>query len=484
MTPKRATTTFFCSQCGHEAARWFGRCPACGAWNTAAEAPAQAARQDGGRSTASRGRWQPQAPGASREPRALAEVEVTAADRTGTGTRELDRVLGGGLVPGSLVLIGGDPGIGKSTLALQLGFARAREGASVLYVAGEESEQQVRLRAERLGPIPDRLLVLCETDLDLALAIVAPLHPALVVVDSIQTMSRAGVEGGPGTVSQVRECGLALLHFAKGLGVPVLVVGHVTKDGSVAGPRVLEHMVDAVLYLEGERFQQHRVLRATKNRFGSTHEIGVFEMTDAGLIEVENPSAAFLSDSRRAEPGAAVVVSLEGTRPLLVEVQALVSSSFYASPQRVTTGFDGRRLAVLLAVLERRAGLRMGRHDVFVSVAGGLALAEPGTDLGVALAVASSFRSRPVLERTALAGEVALSGEIRRVPRLAARVREAAQLGFARAGVPESQAAEAEGLGVEVVPLGTLRDAVDRLLGERVAPAVPERTPVAEPASR
>jgi DNA repair protein RadA/Sms len=384
--------------------------------------------------------------------------------------RELDRVLGGGLVPGSLLLVGGDPGIGKSTLLLQTAVALAAAGRRVLYVAGEESEEQVRLRAARLGPVPEPLLIFADTDLEAVLAAADQARPEMLVVDSIQTLARAELEGGPGTVTQVRECGLALMHYAKATRVPVFLIGHVTKDGAVAGPRVLEHMVDAVLYLEGERYQHYRVLRAAKNRFGATHELGVFEMTGRGLVEVEHPSAAFLSESRRAEPGAAVVASLEGSRPLLVEVQALVSSSFYGTPQRVTSGFDGRRLAVLLAVLERRVGLRLGRHDVFVSVTGGLTLEEPGTDLGVALAIASSARSRPVLEKTLAVGEVSLSGELRRVPRVDARVREAAALGFVRAGVPAVQADEARVPGIESVPLATLRDACEQLLGARIEP--------------
>jgi len=341
----------------------------------------------------------------------------------------------------------------------------------VLYVAGEESEEQVRMRAARLGAIPAGLLVQCETDLEAVLAAASEVKPDIMVVDSIQTIARGDLEGGPGTVTQMRECGLALLHYAKATGTAVLLVGHVTKDGLVAGPRVLEHMVDAVLYLEGERYQHYRVLRAAKNRFGATHELGVFEMTDRGMIEVANPSAAFLSDPSGAgarAPGTAVVASLEGSRPLLVEVQALVSTSFYGTPQRVTSGFDGRRLAVLLAVLERRVGLRLGRHDVFVSVTGGLSLDEPGTDLGVALAIASSFKSRPLLDRTIAIGEVSLSGELRRVPRIDVRVREAAHLGFVRAGVPRVQADEAAGASLEVVPLGTLCEAFETMLGGRV----------------
>jgi DNA repair protein RadA/Sms len=483
-------TSFFCSACGHESARWFGRCPACSAWNTAAEAPAAGPQRGGvarAGSRTTRARWTPASDAGAHRPHPLAEVSTDSAPRWPSGIAELDRVLGGGLMPGSLVLVGGDPGIGKSTLMLQLAISASRasneRARQVLYVSGEESEEQVRLRASRIGDPPDSLLIFCDTDLDAVLeaaasagsASVGPASPAVMIVDSIQTMSRADLEGGPGTVTQVRECALALLHFTKGTGATVFLVGHVTKDGAVAGPRVLEHMVDAVLYLEGERYQHYRVLRAAKNRFGSTNELGVFEMTDAGLAEVPNPSAVFLSDSTRSEPGSAVVASLEGSRPLLVEVQALVSSSFYATPQRVTSGFDSRRLAVLLAVLERRAGLRLGRHDVFLTAAGGLRLDEPGTDLGVALAIASSFSGRPVLSGTIACGEVSLSGELRRVPRLDARLREAAQVGFQRAGVPASQAAEARGSSLEIVPVATLREAIERLLGEKVERPKPER---------
>ena len=456
--------TFFCSSCGREEPRWFGRCPACGAWNSAAEAPAAMSGKSERRPGAAR--WAP-AGSAPSAPRPLAEVESAAVGRAPTGTAELDRVLGGGLVPGSLVLIGGDPGIGKSTLVLQVAMALAARGETVLYVAGEESESQVRMRAARLGEVPAPLLILCETDLEAVLEASASTRPAVLIVDSIQTMARGGLEGGPGSVSQVRECGLGLLHFAKATNTLVLLVGHVTKEGAVAGPRVLEHMVDAVLYLEGERFHDARVLRAAKNRFGSTEELGVFEMTEAGMREVTDPSGVFLSESRGPEPGAAVVASLEGTRPLLVEVQALVSTSFYGTPQRVTSGFDSRRLAVLLAVLERRGGLKLGRHDVFVSVMGGLTLEEPGTDLGVALAVASSFRNRPLLERSLAIGEIGLSGAVRRVRRLEARVREAARLGFARVGVPAQQAGEMEVSGIEVIGLRDVRDAFEKLLEKK-----------------
>ncbi len=467
---KAAKPLFFCTACGNEQPRWFGHCTACGEWNTAAEAPPQGQAAAAPASRSGR-RWVP-AGGVTRSsvPQPLADVEMSGTERSRTGMRELDRVLGGGLVPGSLLLVGGDPGIGKSTLMLQLAIALSSEGRKVLYVSGEESEQQIRLRASRLGTVPGSLLLLCETDLETMLNAAANVQPDALIVDSIQTMSRGDLDGGPGTVTQVRECGLALLHYAKGSGTAVFLVGHVTKDGAVAGPRVLEHMVDAVLYLEGERYQHFRVLRAAKNRFGSTNELGVFEMLETGLREVLNPSAAFLSDGSRSEPGVAVVASLEGSRPLLVEVQALVSTSFYGTPQRVTSGFDQRRLAVLLAVLERRVGLKLGKHDVFITVTGGFKLDDPGTDLGVALAIASSFKSRPMLGLTLALGEVSLSGELRRVPRLETRLREAAQLGFVRAGFPRTQAGDVENVGLEAVPLATVREAFDVLLGEKVQP--------------
>lgn len=404
-------------------------------------------------------------------PRALASVEVAETTREVTGLAEFDRVLGGGLVPGSLVLIGGDPGIGKSTLVLQVARALSGKGHKVLYVSGEESEEQVRMRAERLGAIPDDLWILCETDLQAVMEAAGTLRPDVLVADSIQTLSRSDLEGGPGSVTQVRECGLALLQLAKSTRTVVFLIGHVTKEGSVAGPRVLEHMVDAVLYLEGERYHDARILRAAKNRFGSTQELGVFAMEEGGLREVENPSAAFLSGARETQAGTAVVASLEGTRPLLVEVQALVSTSFYGTPQRVTSGFDSRRLAVLLAVLERRVGLKIGRHDVFVSVTGGLTLEEPGTDLGVALAVASSFKNRPLKPRTLAIGEVSLSGGIRRARRLDLRLREASRLGFILAGVPAVQADDAQGVSIEVVALETVREAFDRLLDSPAEPS-------------
>ena len=473
--PKGNRAPFFCSSCGHEEPRWFGRCPACQSWNTASEAPAAGKARGRGAGTVRRS-WAP--PGvAPASPRELASVAVAETPRDATGLPEFDRVLGGGLVPSSLILVGGDPGIGKSTLVLQVARTLAANGRRVLYVAGEESEEQVRMRAQRLGPTPEGLLILCETDLEAVIEAATATRPDVLVADSIQTLSRGDLEGGAGSVTQVRECGLALLQFAKATRTVVFLIGHVTKEGAVAGPRVLEHMVDAVLYLEGERYHDARILRAAKNRFGSTQELGVFEMCEEGLREVANPSAAFLSGAPESQAGTAVVASLEGTRPLLVEVQALVSSSFYGTPQRVTSGFDTRRLAVLLAVLERRVGLKIGRHDVFVSVTGGLTLEEPGTDLGVALAVASSFKNRPLKPRTLAIGEVSLSGGVRRVRRLDLRLREAGRLGFLRAGVPAVQAEDARETGLEAVALETVREAFDLLLdapaeAPRAGPAV------------
>ena len=477
----KSHSRYVCQECGRVAAAFMGRCPQCGSFNSMIEEviqdePAAAYHASPGRGLSGRS-----------APRAIGQIGGDAEDRIPVPIGEFSRVLGGGIVPGSIVLVGGDPGIGKSTLMLQLAESLAGADRRVLYVSGEESEEQVRLRAGRLGPVPESLLVLTETDLESVLEAAAQVRPDVMVVDSIQTLSRADLEGGPGTVTQVRECALALLHFAKGSQSAVFLVGHVTKEGAVAGPRVLEHMVDAVLYLEGERYQHYRVLRAAKNRFGSTNELGVYEMTEAGLAEVANPSQAFLSHpagtgaSRQPEPGTAVVASIEGTRPLLVEVQALVATSFYGTPQRVTSGFDPRRLALLLAVLERRVGLRLGRHDVFVTVTGGLTLDEPGTDLGVALAVASSYRSRPVLDGTLAVGEVSLSGELRRVSRVDARVREAAALGFKRAAVPAVQAADARVEGIEVVPVATLREAIGALLGAKVEVRPPDAPPRPRP---
>jgi DNA repair protein RadA/Sms len=470
ITKKAPPRGFFCTACGGESTRWFGQCPVCSSWNTLAEAPAGLGPAGAGGVAGAPAR--PGSGGAKRrwveasDPRPLKDVALSESARWPTGIRELDRVLGGGVVPGSLLLVGGDPGIGKSTLMLQLSRALAHQGRKVLYVAGEESAPQVRLRAERLGTIPDALYLLCETEVETVLERALALRPDVVVVDSIQTATTAEGTGAPGSVTQVRESALSYLDLAKGSGAPVFLVGHVTKDGGVAGPRVLEHMVDAVLYLEGERYHDVRVLRAAKNRFGSTDELGVFAMAEDGLRELDDASRAFLGESK-ARPGAITVGVVEGARPLLVEVQALVTSSSFAQPQRVTNGFDAKRIALLLAVLEKRVGLRVSHGDVFTNVAGGLTLEEPGADLGVLLAVASAREDRVPLEGLVVFGEVGLAGEVRRVRQPASRVREAARLGFRAALVPAAQAAECEGFGITILPAPDARAALAAGLGPR-----------------
>lgn len=465
MKKTKATRGFYCTACGGESPRWFGQCPVCQSWNTLVEAP-EAGPPGAAPATAARKRW---VAGAADAPRPLREVELESAARWPVGIGELDRVLGGGVVPGSLLLVGGDPGIGKSTLMLQLSRALAQKGRTVLYVAGEESAPQVRLRAERLGTIPEGLLLVCETEVEAVLEHARAVKPDAVVVDSIQTATVSTASGAPGAVTQVRESALAYLGLAKGAGVPVFLVGHVTKDGAVAGPRVLEHMVDAVLYLEGERYHDVRILRAAKNRFGSTDELGVFAMAEDGLREVDDASRAFLGEMK-PRPGAITVGVVEGARPLLVEVQALVTSSSFAQPQRVTNGFDAKRIALLLAVLEKKVGVRVSHGDVFTNVAGGLSLGEPGADLGVLLAVASAREDRVPLDGLVVFGEVGLAGEVRRVRQPAARVREAARLGFKAALVPATQAEECAGFGLAILPAADVRAALAAGLGpKRVA---------------
>ncbi len=435
---------YVCQSCGYRSPRWLGRCPNCDAWNSLVEEAGV-----------------PRRPAASRtaKPIPLPEVSPLPEDRWPTGLGELDRVLGGGFVPGSLVLVGGDPGIGKSTLALQVAFRLAEAGRGVLYVAGEESAQQTRMRAERLGAVSPGVWVVAETDLDAVLGSVRELHPALVVVDSIQTVYRPDVPSAPGSVGQVRECAAALLQLAKSEGTAVLLVGHVTKEGMLAGPKVLEHLVDTVLYFEGERHQAYRILRATKNRFGSTNEIGVFEMGPAGLVEVPNPSAAFLGERPPGAAGAAVVCTLEGSRPLLVEVQALVAPSAFGTPRRATSGVDYNRLLLLVAVLEKHAGFAFSQADVYANAAGGVRVEEPAADLGIALALASSYRTLALDGRTVFCGELGLAGEVRPVPQLGRRLAEARKLGFERAFVPRGGIPD--GSGLEVVPVGTVVEALE-----------------------
>jgi len=428
-------TKYICQQCGYESAKYLGRCPDCNAWNSLVETVEQSAaatRASGAGLRATGG-----LSGIYTQPTPLPEVRAIAHQRISTGIGEMDRVLGGGLVPGSVVLIGGEPGIGKSTLLLQAAGNIAESSGVVLYITAEESAEQVKIRAERLGITSGRLHLYPESDLDTIAEAINGIKPALVIVDSIQTIASEQLTSVPGSISQVRDGANRLHRIAKNLHIPIFIIGHVTKEGSVAGPRALEHIVDAVLYLEGERFHTYRLLRGAKNRFGATHEVGVFEMQGEGMIEIPNPSAVFLNERGPRSTGAAVVISMEGTRPLLVEVQALTSTTAFGTPRVTTTGVDHNRLVMLLAVLTKRVGLLLYNHDVYVNVVGGFSLDEPGIDLGVAAAVASSFKERQIPPDVALIGEVGLSGEVRSVSRVALRVREAAKLGFRRCIVPK-----------------------------------------------
>ncbi len=477
--PAKVKSVFICQQCGGRQPKWLGRCPECGAWNSLVETVERtaAAGSTGGvrQGTA--------ASGAAALP--LSRIPTTDWNRLRLPMDEFNRVLGGGVVPGSVVLIGGDPGIGKSTLLLQVCGHVAANSGSVLYVAAEESAQQVKLRADRLGLSSDRLLVLPETDLaailphlDVAAGLgpgAGPTPPLLAVIDSIQSVATDELSASAGSVSQVRECTQQLLRVAKRQHTPIFLVGHVTKEGTVAGPRVLEHMVDAVLYLEGERVSSYRILRGVKNRFGSTDEIGLFEMGDAGLVEVADPGTLFLSGNSGPAPGAVAAATTEGTRPLLVEVQALAAPTSFGLPRRSANGFDVNRLYLLLAVLTRRAGLPLGSQDVYVNVVGGVRLTEPAADLAVALAIASSVRDQPVPEDLAVAGEVGLSGELRPVRQLDRRLAEAERLGFRRmlapagngrrAGAASPLRREGRAASIEVIEARWLSEAIERVLG-------------------
>ncbi len=451
----KARAVFVCQQCGNRELKWAGRCAECGEWNSLVETIEQPRKADAVRLPAG-------AAGAGVQ--RLAELAPESLERLDVPLGEIRRVLGGGLVPGSVVLIGGDPGIGKSTLLLQLAAAMCCQDRTVLYVSGEESARQIKLRAERLGVRAPELLLLAETDVDVVLDAVERQRPGMVVIDSIQTMYSASLGSAPGTVGQLRECAQQLIGLAKRTDVPVFLVGHVTKEGAIAGPRVLEHMVDAVLYLEGERFQAYRILRAVKNRYGSVDELGVFEMTDAGMAGVDSPSAVFLAERVARAPGSAVTVTLEGTRPLVVETQALVSSSFLAMPRRSANGIDAGRLALLLAVLGKRAGLALGNQDVYVNVVGGLRISEPAADLALAMAIASSVRDRPLPDDMALFGEVGLGGELRSVGSVERRIKEAESLGFRRVLLPARNAG-GERLGsIELTGARTLMDAIELCL--------------------
>jgi len=447
-------TVFVCQQCGREELKWLGRCPTCQEWNSFIEKTV----------TPPTTSFKPAS--LLHPPQELSQVAIETADRFSLPLTELNRVLGGGLVPGSLMLIGGDPGIGKSTLLLQVSALVAKARGRVVYVSGEETLPQIKLRAERLGIKGENLYLLAETDLETTLSQIEELSPRLVVVDSIQSVYLPELGTAPGSIAQVRECTMRLMHWAKLSAVPVFVVGHVTKDGAIAGPRILEHIVDVVLYFEGEPFSTYRVLRCVKNRFGSTNEIGVFEMKEQGLIEVDNPSQAFLSQRPSEAVGSAVVSVLEGSRPLLVEIQALTNPTSFGLPRRTANGIDFNRLLLITAVLTKRIGLKLGNQDIMVNVTGGLKIEEPAADLGIALSIASSFRDMAVDPALVAVGEVGLSGELRAVPQLDRRVNEAARLGFKRCLVPKAGAGVSPASrDIQLIAVSTLREAVGVGLG-------------------
>ena len=456
MAKGKMTSVFFCQSCGYESSKWMGQCPACKAWNTMVEETVDRSRLQGGGGS----RRQE----SSSEVCILSEVTIREQDKVLTGIAELDRVLGGGIVQGSLTLVGGDPGIGKSTLLLQTCQKVAEAGHKVLYVSGEESQVQIKMRADRLGRFSDQVLLLCETSLDAISETIRRQKPEIVVIDSIQTMYSENVSSAPGSVSQVREATAALLQLAKGLLVSVFIVGHVTKEGTVAGPRVLEHMVDTVLYFEGDRHASYRILRGVKNRFGSTNEIGVFEMRENGLVEVQNPSEYMLSGRPENASGSVVTCSMEGTRPLLIEIQGLVCHSNFGIPRRQTTGTDFNRVNLLMAVLEKRSGVQLSGCDAYVNITGGLKVVEPAIDLAIVLAVVSSFRNKALPAKLVAFGEVGLSGEVRAVSLASQRVAEAKKLGFELCLVPKSNLSDCskEAAGkIKVVGISSVGDALE-----------------------
>ncbi|MDA8082225.1 MAG: DNA repair protein RadA [Nitrospiraceae bacterium] len=432
----RVRTFYQCQACGYGSPKWLGKCPDCGGWNSFVEEKTS----PGGRLSSL-----PDMPGRS-HPVPLSEVEGISGRRTPTGMREFDRVLGGGIVPGSVVLVGGDPGIGKSTLLLQIFSLISQQTGKVLYVSGEESPEQIRMRADRLGAAPGGINLLAETSLEGILDAAGKLSPSAMVIDSIQTVYTQELLSAPGSVGQVRESAARLVLFAKRSNIPVFIIGHVTKDGAIAGPRVLEHVVDTVLYFEGDRGHAYRILRTIKNRFGSTNEIGIFEMSDGGLREVSNPSELFLSERPQHVSGTTVVASIEGTRPIMVEIQALVSTTSFGMPRRTAIGVDFNRASLLVAILEKRAGLHLGGMDIFINVVGGLKIVEPAVDLGIIATIASSVRERPIDPQTCVFGEVGLSGEVRAVAQAEARLKEASKIGFNKAVIPAGSAEKIRGI--------------------------------------
>ena len=446
-------TVFFCQECGYESSKWMGQCPGCHSWNTFVEEPAAVSKKSAGSSGIGR---------ADRPvPVVLKDIDLTEEIRKTSGMAELDRVLGGGIVSASLVLVGGDPGIGKSTLLLQMCRNLSNNGASVLYISGEESLRQIKMRADRLGSFPDSMELFCETNLGNVREVLERKKPDVAIIDSIQTMYNEEVGSAPGSVAQVRESTNVLLQIAKGCGVTIFIVGHVTKEGSVAGPRVLEHMVDTVLYFEGDRHASYRILRAVKNRFGSTNEIGVFEMENEGLREVANPSEFLLDGRPENASGSVVACSMNGTRPLLVEIQALVCQSNFGIPRRTTVGTDFNRVNLLMAVIERKAGLALGASDAYVNIAGGMRMNEPAIDLAICLAIVSSYREIIIPDSVMVFGEVGLSGEVRSVSMAEQRVQEAKKLGFSTVILPAvCKGALKKQEGIELIYVNTLREAI------------------------
>ncbi|MBG9734293.1 DNA repair protein RadA [Paenibacillus alvei] len=453
----KVKTKFYCSECGYESPKWMGKCPGCSEWNTMVEERETVVKTAGVHSSLIQTKEKPQS---------IIHIESGREPRLTTTLSELNRVLGGGVVPGSLILVGGDPGIGKSTLLLQTSNALAASGLKVLYVSGEESMRQTKLRADRLGVLSENLFVLSETNLQYIEEALEAAQPDFLVIDSIQTVFQPSVESAPGSVAQVRECTSTFMRIAKGKGIATVLVGHVTKEGAIAGPRLLEHMVDCVLYFEGERHHSYRILRAVKNRFGSTNEIGIFEMTEGGLVEVKNPSEMFLQERPLGVAGSTVVASLEGTRPVLVEMQALVSATNFPSPRRMATGIDHHRLALIIAVLEKRMGMFLQNQDAYVNVAGGIKLDEPAVDLAMAVAIASSFRDMSTQPFDVVFGEIGLTGEVRGVSRAEQRVKEAEKLGFKRIILPEkSLRGWKPPANIEIVGVNTVAEALAVALG-------------------
>jgi len=457
---KGKKTVFFCQNCGHEESKWLGQCPACKEWNTFVEEKVTVPKTGSALSSGTAG-------GAAPQPVLLTSVDTDDDERIRTGIGELDRVLGGGIVQGSLVLVGGDPGIGKSTLLLQVCQKLSAMGKKILYISGEESLKQIKLRADRMGTFSENLYLLCETNLELIRSSIERQKPDMAVIDSIQTMYNEEVSSAPGSVSQVRESTNVLLQLAKGLNIAIFIVGHVTKEGTVAGPRVLEHMVDTVLYFEGDRHVSYRILRGVKNRFGSTNEIGVFEMRREGLVEVENPSEYMLSGRPENASGSVVACAMEGTRPILMEIQALVCHSNFGMPRRTAAGLDYNRVNLLMAVLEKRAGLPLSSYDAYVNIAGGIRMNEPASDLGIVMAIASSYKNKPVPEDTIVFGEVGLSGEVRAVTMPEQRVAEAKKLGFKVCILPEVSRKSLKSQGgqeeIRIIGVRSINQAIDLL---------------------